>query len=77
MNSLTFDVTGLSLQEIEEIKLFVSFKKELTKKKGGVQAVQEKKIDLTRFSFKKARAMSRDYKGNLSEAVIEERRSYL
>lgn len=35
-----------------------------------------KKIDLNNFSFKRARELSKGYKGNLSDAVIDERRSY-
>lgn len=74
MNSVTLDVADLSSQEIEEIKQFVFFKKELAKRK---KIEVEKPIDLTRFSFKKAREISKSYKGNLSDAVIEERRTYL
>lgn len=33
--------------------------------------------NLNAFSFKKSRALSKRYKGSLSDAVIEERRSYL
>jgi len=36
-----------------------------------------KKIKPNNFSFKRSREALKDYKGNLSNAVIEERRSYL
>ncbi|RLC49018.1 MAG: hypothetical protein DRH57_00970 [Candidatus Cloacimonadota bacterium] len=34
-----------------------------------------KKLDLKKFSFEKSRELLKDYKGSLSEAVIEELRS--
>ena len=34
-----------------------------------------KKLDMSRFSFNKARELLADYKGSLSETIIEERRS--
>ncbi len=40
-----------------------------------VEAPVEKKIDLKKFSFEKARKLLDDYEGSLSEAVIQERRS--
>lgn len=35
----------------------------------------EEKLDISKFSFKKARKLLENYKGSLSEAIIEERRS--
>ncbi len=40
-----------------------------------VKAPVEEKIDLNKFSFKKAKKLLESYKGSLSEAIIEERRS--
>ncbi len=40
-----------------------------------VKAPVEEKIDINKFSFKKARKLLESYKGSLSEAIIEERRS--
>ena len=37
--------------------------------------VPVRKVDIRRFSFNKARELLADYKGSLSEAIIEERRS--
>lgn len=34
-----------------------------------------RKVDITEFSFKKAKKVLSSYKGSLSDAVIEERRS--
>lgn len=42
-----------------------------------VKIENEKKLDLSKFSFNKARNLLKHYKGNLSETVIEERRSSL
>ncbi len=42
-----------------------------------VNSISEKKVDLSKFSFKKSRALLKNYKGSLSDAVIEERRSAL
>jgi hypothetical protein len=40
-----------------------------------VKAPVEEKLDMSKFSFKKARKLLESYKGSLSEAIIEERRS--
>ncbi len=40
-----------------------------------VKAPVEEKLDLSKFSFKKAKKLLESYKGSLSEAIIEERRS--
>lgn len=34
-----------------------------------------KKLDINKFSFKKAKKLLSNYKGSLSDAIIEERRS--
>jgi len=39
-----------------------------------VKAPVEKKLDMSKFSFKKARKLLESYKGSLSDAIIEERR---
>ncbi len=36
-----------------------------------------KKIDLQKFSFNKSKELSKDFKGSLSDAIIEELRSRL
>lgn len=38
---------------------------------------EKKYLQLSDFSFAKAQAVLKDYKGSLSDAVIEERRSYV
>lgn len=40
-----------------------------------VKANVVRKLDIEKFSFKKSREMLRNYKGSLSDAIIEERRS--
>jgi hypothetical protein len=40
-----------------------------------VKAQAAEKLDLDKFSFKKAKKLLEGYKGSLSEAIIEERRS--
>ncbi len=40
-----------------------------------VKAPTTKILDINRFSFKKARKLLEGYKGSLSDAIIEERRS--
>lgn len=42
-----------------------------------VEAPVEKELDMSKFSFKKARTLLESYKGSLSDAIIEERRSAL
>jgi len=39
------------------------------------QPLESKKIDINKFSFKKAKKLLSGYKGSLSDAVIQERRS--
>ncbi len=39
-----------------------------------VKAPVEEKLDISKFSFKKARKLLESYKGSLSDAIIEERR---
>lgn len=38
---------------------------------------ETKKLDISEFSFNRSRDILKDYKGSLSDAVIEERRSFL
>ena len=40
-----------------------------------VKAPVEEKLDMSKFSFKKARKLLESYEGSLSDAIIEERRS--
>ena len=40
-----------------------------------VKAPVEEKLDMSKFSFKKTRKLLESYKGSLSDAIIEERRS--
>ncbi len=42
-----------------------------------IETPVSRKLDLKRFSFNKARELLKGYKGSLSNAVIEERRSAL
>ncbi len=42
-----------------------------------VEISDSKQIDLKKFSFEKSRELLKNYKGSLSDAVIEERRSEL
>lgn len=40
-----------------------------------IEKTESKKLDIDKFSFQKSRELLKDYKGSLSEAVINERRS--
>jgi hypothetical protein len=40
-----------------------------------VKAPGKKKLDINKFSFKMAKELLENYKGSLSDAIIEERRS--
>ncbi len=72
------ELETLSLEELwavweylqQKIKHFLleNFEKKPTEKKY---------LQLSDFSFAKAKAVLKDYKGSLSDAVIEERRSYV
>ncbi len=42
-----------------------------------VEVTVSKGLDLRKFSFNKSRELLKDYKGSLSDAVVEERRSGL
>ena len=56
------------------MKVIVTFLDEV--EKTTVNA-QPKRLKFSDFSFAKSRELLKDMKGNLSDAVIEERRSYL
>lgn len=42
-----------------------------------VEAVKEKRIELSDLSFAKSRALTANYQGSFSESLVEERRSEL
>jgi hypothetical protein len=42
-----------------------------------IKRSNSKKIDFQKFSFSKSRELLKDYKGSLSDTIIEERRSSL
>jgi hypothetical protein len=42
-----------------------------------LQDEETKKMDLSEFSFNRSKDILKDYKGSLSDTVIEERRSFL
>ncbi len=52
----------------EPVDVIVTFLKDVTPPSVG-------KVDMAKFSFKKAKKLLSSYKGSLSDAVIEERRS--
>jgi len=52
------------------VKVIVTFLEE-------PDSITEKKIDLTQFSFARARMLSKEIKGALSDVLIEERRDML
>ncbi len=49
------------------IRVIVTFLEE-------VKTPVEEKLDISKFSFKKAKKLLESYKGSLSDAIIEERR---
>lgn len=53
-----------------EVPVIVTFLEEIAEEKP-------RKLDLNQFSFNRSKKLLKDYKGSLSEAVIEERRSYV
>ena len=50
------------------VKVIVTFLEE-------VKTPATKKIDMSKFSFQKAKKLLAGYKGSLSEAIVEDRRS--
>jgi hypothetical protein len=56
------------------LKVIVTFLDDVEK---TIVDVQPKRLKLSDFSFAKSRELLKDMKGNLSDTVIEERRSYL
>lgn len=53
-----------------EVPVIVTFLEEIEEEKP-------QELDLDQFSFKRSKKLLKDYKGSLSDAVIEERRSYV
>jgi hypothetical protein len=53
-----------------EIPVIITFLEDIEK-----QEIQ--KPDINKFSFKRSKELLKDYKGSLSDAVIEERRSFV
>ncbi|MCK4761862.1 MAG: hypothetical protein KAW12_06645 [Candidatus Aminicenantes bacterium] len=54
----------------KETRVIVTFLEEIEKQ-------EPKRININEFSFKRSREISKDYKGCFSDAVIEERRSFI
>lgn len=69
-----YDIGEIKLKEKitvpREIPVIVTFLEEIEKE-------EPKKLNLNDFSFKRSRDVLKDYKGCLSDAVIEERRSFV
>ncbi len=64
------DLQGLTTRDIYIVKSLIrSLKKP--------QQRESRKIDLNEFSFKKARRSTENLKGNLSDAILDERESYV
>ncbi len=53
-----------------EVPVIVTFLEEL-------EDEEPQKLDLDEFSFNRSKELLKDYKGSLSDAVIEERRSFV
>ncbi len=53
-----------------EIPVIVTFLEDIRKE-------ESKKVDLNEFSFNRSKEILKDYKGSLSDSVIEERRSFV
>jgi hypothetical protein len=65
------DLRGLTTRDIFIVKSLIrSLKKNSPKK-------EPKTIELSEFSFKKARKATKNLKGNLSDTVLDEREHYL
>ncbi|MGE5341498.1 MAG: hypothetical protein ACM3SY_08445 [Candidatus Omnitrophota bacterium] len=54
----------------KQIPVIVTFLEE-------TENIEPQKLDLNSFSFNRSREISKDYKGSLSDAVIEVRRSFV
>ena len=65
------DLHGLTTRDIFIVKSLIR-----SLKKNPLPKVQ-KKIDLSEFSFKKARQATKNLKGNLSDTILNEREDYL
>jgi hypothetical protein len=65
------DLHGLTTRDIFIVKSLVRSLKKNPLPKG------QKKIDLSEFSFKKARQATKSLKGNLSDTILDERERYL
>ncbi len=68
---------GLPDKYIDMAKNYIDFLKYQAEKEKQKETSGKKKLDLTKFSFKRSREALKDLKGNLSDAVIEERKSYI
>ena len=65
------DLHGLTSRDVFIVKALVRSLRDNPPKQA------KKKINLREFSFKKARNITKNLKGNLSDAILEERESYL
>ncbi len=68
---------GLPEKYVDMAKNYVEFLRSQAEKEARKEIAPKKRIDLKKFSFKRSREALKDLKGNLSDAVIEERRHYL
>ena len=75
MTTNLISLEGLPDRYVDMAKTYVDFLRHLAEKEK--QNKEKKKIGLNKFSFKRSREALKDLKGNLSDAVVEERRSYL
>ncbi|MBM4167449.1 MAG: hypothetical protein FJ218_11110 [Ignavibacteria bacterium] len=62
------------VKTLKPVKVVVTFLDDVEKIK---HSPKRKRLQLSDFSFAESRELLKDMKGSLSEAVIEERRSYL
>ena len=77
MTTNSISLEGLPDRYVDMAKNYVDFLRHLAEKEQQKKKKEKRKIDLNKFSFKRSREALKDLKGNLSDAVIEERRSYL
>ncbi len=65
------DLHGLTARDVFIVKSLIR------SLRGTSSEKVKKKIDLGAFSFKKARKVTKDLKGNLSDVILDERKHYL
>ncbi len=73
----SLDVHDLPEEDVRFLAGIADYLRRKAKSKIEDERIKSAKIHLNDFSFKRAREALKDFKGSLSDTVIEERRNYL